>query len=307
MDPTVDMNDGDKESLSENPDLSQDANVPSTTTTAETTITTVENDQPNDTDTTVDQPFKKPKLTTESDLDSPCSKPGTPNLSNIIPVITDSAVASSSSLSSEAVTSYVDPLVVTECPETVASVIGIDDPTTTVLLVSEAAEDEGEDDEEEEEDIDDEDEEDDIDDEDDNTTVLGDADTESVVSEIISPVLQQDKEARKIEDRKLLALLAHFDEEQLNRFETFRRATFAKAAVRRLVQSVTSSSVSQNVVIAMAGLTKVFIGELVEEALSYKERLGESGPLKPKHIREAYRVLSEEGRCCTETPENPLL
>ncbi|VDQ04556.1 unnamed protein product [Trichobilharzia regenti] len=237
MDPTADMNDGNKESLSENSDLSQDANVLSTTiittTTTVTTITAVENNQPTDTDTTVDQPFKKPKLTTEVDLDSPRSKPGTPSLSSIVPVITDSAVASSSSLSSEAVISYVDPLA-TECQETVASVIGIDDPTSTVLLVTEGAEEEREDDEEEEEDIDDEDEEEDEEDEDDNTTVLGDADSESVVSEIISPVLQQDKEARKIEDRKLLALLAHFDEEQLNRFETFRRATFAKAAVRRV-------------------------------------------------------------------------
>ncbi|CAI2728282.1 unnamed protein product [Schistosoma spindalis] len=164
-----------------------------------------------------------------------------------------------------------------------------------------------EDDEDEEEVEEDDEEEEEEDDEDDSATVLGDADTESVVSEILSSALLQEKEARKIEDRKLLALLAHFDEEQLNRFETFRRATFTKAVVRRLIQSVAPCSISQNVVIAMAGLTKVFIGELVEEALNYKEQLGENGPLKPKHIREAYRILSNERRCCTETPENPLL
>ncbi|CAH8621953.1 unnamed protein product [Dicrocoelium dendriticum] len=61
-----------------------------------------------------------------------------------------------------------------------------------------------------------------------------DDDTESVVSHLISPALEQEREMRKAEDRKLLALLAHFDEEQLNRFEAFRRATFAKASVRRL-------------------------------------------------------------------------
>ncbi|KAA0195026.1 TAF11 RNA polymerase II TATA box binding protein (TBP)-associated factor [Fasciolopsis buskii] len=136
--------------------------------------------------------------------------------------------------------------------------------------------------------------------------MLGDDDAESVVTRLISPALEQEREARKVEDRKLLALLAHFDEEQLNRFETFRRATFAKASVRRLIQSISPGPVSQNVVIAMAGMTKVFVGELVEEALDYKERLGETGPLQPKHIREAYRVLSETQESSMTAMENPL-
>ncbi|OON23257.1 hTAFII28-like protein region [Opisthorchis viverrini] len=129
---------------------------------------------------------------------------------------------------------------------------------------------------------------------------------EAPTEELISPALEQEREERKKEDRKLLALLAHFDEEQLNRFETFRRATFAKASVRRLIQSVASCAVSQNVVIAIAGMTKVYIGEIVEEALDYKERLGESGPLKPKHIREAYRLLNASQSSCSASTENPL-
>ncbi|CAH8621969.1 unnamed protein product [Dicrocoelium dendriticum] len=133
-----------------------------------------------------------------------------------------------------------------------------------------------------------------------------DDDTESVVSHLISPALEQEREMRKAEDRKLLALLAHFDEEQLNRFEAFRRATFAKASVRRLMQSITSTAVSQSVVIAMAGLTKVYVGEIVERALDYKEKLGETGPLQPRHIREAFRQLNEENSSCTRPTPNPL-
>ncbi|TGZ59569.1 hypothetical protein CRM22_008997 [Opisthorchis felineus] len=154
--------------------------------------------------------------------------------------------------------------------------------------------------EEEEEDEEEDDEEEDV------STVLGEDDADSVVTRLISPALEQEREERKKEDRKLLALLAHFDEEQLNRFETFRRATFAKASVRRLIQSVASCAVSQNVVIAIAGMTKVYIGEIVEEALDYKERLGESGPLKPKHIREAYRLLNASQSSCSALTENPL-
>ncbi|CAH8498723.1 unnamed protein product [Schistosoma turkestanicum] len=255
---------------------SQDSSITDSLST--TPIQSTSND---DNQLNVEQPFKKPKLMNVHNLDSSQTK-----------------------------------------QETGTSQHEVGKSTGTRLLLEDdgTIEEEDEDDEDVDEDNDNDDDNDDVDDddeddeedddeeeEDDSATVLGEADTESVVSDIISSALQQEKESRKIEDRKLLALLAHFDEEQLNRFETFRRATFAKAVVRRLIQSVAPCSISQNVVIAMAGLTKVFIGELVEEALNYKEQLGESGPLKPKHIREAYRKLSDERRCCTETPENPLL
>ncbi|CAH8551643.1 unnamed protein product [Schistosoma rodhaini] len=282
MDPTLkslypinDENNNTTQNWSQDPDLTHQNEVPLSTT----TVQSVSDD---DNQPIVEQPFKKPKLI-NMNIDSLQTKRGEPNVSNIIPVIEQSSVPSSSTHISETVTN--------QCEVEILTNTNLLDDEETV----EDDEDEEEDDDEEEED------------EDDSATVLGDADSESVVSDIISSVLQQEKEARKIEDRKLLALLAHFDEEQLNRFETFRRATFTKAVVRRLIQSIAPCSVSQNVVIAMAGLTKVFIGELVEEALNYKEQLGESGPLKPKHIREAYRILSNERRCCTETPENPLL
>ncbi|CAD6208195.1 GSCOCG00010448001-RA-CDS [Cotesia congregata] len=109
----------------------------------------------------------------------------------------------------------------------------------------------------------------------------------------------KDKNKRELEEEereKMQVLVSNFTEDQLDRYEMFRRAAFPKAAIKRIMQTITGCSVSQNVVIAMSGIAKVFVGEIVEKALDVMEEYNDSGPVQPKHLREAVRRLRLQGQ-----------
>ena len=90
--------------------------------------------------------------------------------------------------------------------------------------------------------------------------------------------------------------MANFSDEQLNRYEMYRRAAFTKSNIKKIVQTVCGKNVSAGVVIAMSGIAKVFVGEIVEAALDVKEQMGDSGPIQPKHLRESYRIFKANNK-----------
>uniref|UniRef100_A0A1I8A1P4 Transcription initiation factor TFIID subunit 11 n=1 Tax=Steinernema glaseri TaxID=37863 RepID=A0A1I8A1P4_9BILA len=82
------------------------------------------------------------------------------------------------------------------------------------------------------------------------------------------------------------------------RYEAYRRSSFPKSAIRRLIYQTTRAQASRNVVIAVAGLAKMFTGELVEEALDIQNKEGKIGddPLQPKHLQMALQSLKDKGK-----------
>ncbi|CAD6230327.1 unnamed protein product [Miscanthus lutarioriparius] len=87
------------------------------------------------------------------------------------------------------------------------------------------------------------------------------------------------------------AILSQFTEQQMNRYESFRRSGFQKSNMKRLLVGITGSQkISIPTSIVVSGIAKMFVARVV-----MTERK-DSGPIRPCHIREAYRRLKLEGK-----------
>ncbi|XP_017480605.1 PREDICTED: transcription initiation factor TFIID subunit 11-like [Rhagoletis zephyria] len=97
----------------------------------------------------------------------------------------------------------------------------------------------------------------------------------------------QDEDDRQ----KMMFLVSHFSKEQLERYEVFRRSKFSKNLIRKVIKDTLNLTISERFAVALAGIAKVYVGQIVEAGLDFMEEKNETGPLKPKHIREAERRI----------------
>jgi transcription initiation factor TFIID subunit 11 len=83
-----------------------------------------------------------------------------------------------------------------------------------------------------------------------------------------------------------------FSPKQEQRFTAFKTSRFPHNAVKDAMKQVSPSlKISKEMQIVMAGMTKLYVGELVETARLVMKEWGDTGPIQPKHLREAYRRL----------------
>ncbi|KAF9762298.1 Transcription initiation factor TFIID subunit 11 [Nosema granulosis] len=114
---------------------------------------------------------------------------------------------------------------------------------------------------------------------------LSDADTESVnMDSEESTYLNED-------NQELQHIIDKMSEEELLRYETFRRSNFPKGVVKKFISNVIGQAVNPNLIIAVSGLAKVYVGEMVEMAREIQAEKNEEGPLLPSHIHEAHRRM----------------
>lgn len=114
----------------------------------------------------------------------------------------------------------------------------------------------------------------------------------------------EDEEGEELDDEQLANSNAHSREnlltlvnsmtpEQLERFNIFRRSGLNKTAIKK-VAAHSDHQMSNGMAQLMSGVGKVFVGEMVAKARDVQLQWGDSGPLTPAHIREAYRLYKSE-------------
>jgi transcription initiation factor TFIID subunit 11 len=119
---------------------------------------------------------------------------------------------------------------------------------------------------------------------------------------------REDREKQAIEyGEKMKILLSKFTKEQLERYEYYRRSAFPKAVMKRLIKQIAGTPISSETSIVISGITKIFVGELVETAREVMREWRESGPIRPVHLREAYRRLKEKDPLLSSSKYNKKL
>lgn len=106
--------------------------------------------------------------------------------------------------------------------------------------------------------------------------------------EEVAKALQEEDGDRREDIR---AMVLEMTPEQMQRYECFRQATIPASSVRKVFNAVLGITPGRTMCIIVAGITKVYVGELVEGAKAVMAERGDGGPIQPHHLREAYRRI----------------
>nr|KAJ0227796.1 hypothetical protein LSAT_V11C100000230 [Lactuca sativa] len=83
---------------------------------------------------------------------------------------------------------------------------------------------------------------------------------------------------------KMQSILSQFTEEQMSRYESFRKSGFQKSNMKRLLASITGSAkISMSMTIVVSRIAKIFVGELVETARVVMTERKKTGPIRLCH------------------------
>lgn len=84
--------------------------------------------------------------------------------------------------------------------------------------------------------------------------------------------LKRQETAPLSEDDKKKLLITSFTEEQMDKFEAYRRMAVNRPGVKKICNGVLNHSIPQNMAIVLAGLSKLFLGDIITKAFEIQER-----------------------------------
>uniref|UniRef100_A0A1I7TM44 TAFII28 domain-containing protein n=2 Tax=Caenorhabditis tropicalis TaxID=1561998 RepID=A0A1I7TM44_9PELO len=102
-------------------------------------------------------------------------------------------------------------------------------------------------------------------------------------------------------------LLGNFSKAQYDRFIAFRRSKFTRSVVKNIITEVTGRSTNDPIAVAVAGLAKLFVGELVEAVELRNASNQQNRPVQPQHIKSAFNnklALFRKGTLATIWDQN---
>lgn len=124
--------------------------------------------------------------------------------------------------------------------------------------------------------------------------------------------LLKEREKRDLaEDEQKALLISSFTEEQMERFEAYRRMAVNKAGVRKVCNGILGNTMPQNIAVVMAGLSKQLLSEIITLAFEIQERDNKAQLIldideKKKRKRESIKKLAQGDDSLPAEPERKL-
>lgn len=108
---------------------------------------------------------------------------------------------------------------------------------------------------------------------------------------------REDESTEIDEDEKKRLLITSFSDDQMERFEAYRRMAVNKPGVKKICNSVLGHLIPQNIAVVMAGLSKLLLGDVITKAFEvqqneYKTQLILDMEAKKKRKRDTLRRLA---------------
>jgi transcription initiation factor TFIID subunit 11 len=102
----------------------------------------------------------------------------------------------------------------------------------------------------------------------------------------------------KSDSNRYLQFYDSLTPDQQRRYEAFRRSRIHPDDIRELLAPavVDGTRITKPASIVVAGLTKLFVGDVVERARIIMEKRKEKGAICPRHLRDAFRQLKQTGQ-----------